>query len=238
MGFTLLIMVMLVLILLAINPRSFGNWTRGSWIDLFAKGFRRSGSDLEIRADFREREYMHIPHTGVEAVLIYPDPILDRLIYEERFEEANHYRMTKVVAARESRNDEDLRTYSIYRNLIANAHAARDNAHRATIKTRYAAAKEELRKKDPTYEKQENQVDPMALPDELNPPVEPDDSRISFLEVPHTTASRRAPIDEAPIPQQVRDSYSPSSKDENPPEAESVNNTLDENDEYEGLISV
>lgn len=160
MSYFWLIMVLIVLILIAIDPRSFGSWNR-KWYDFGIFGYLRSVSDIEIRSEYRRNDCQHIPYVHPGEIPEFPDPILDRLIYEDCLDEANFYRMKQLRAARDRKDNAGVKSYEVYKLRITARRIELEEIHRRTMKAKYEKNKHKFKisARDPS--------DPMALPDEL-----------------------------------------------------------------------
>ena len=214
-----IIIILFVLLLVAIDPRSWGQWAREGWTDLMVRSITRDPSDIEIRADYRKRDMQDVPFVKPEDIINYPDPILDRLIYEERFDEANRYRMKHLMEARENRNREALQTYIIYKRMISTARARADERSRRELRQKYPRIQE--RRTEIVTEP----VDRTGLPQTaFTRAVTMLRSR--FLEIEDNSPAARPPLPE------------PAGKSE--PNSDRSDTPLDTNDEdgYEDLISV
>lgn len=160
MTFFWLITILIVLILIAIDPRSFGSWNR-EWLDLGIFGYGRPVSDIELRSEYRRNDCQHIPYVHRGEIPEFPDPILDRLIYEDCLDEADFYRMKQLRAARDRKDNAGVKSYEVYKLRITTRRIELEEIRRRTMKAEYKQIKHKFKisARDPS--------DPMALPGEL-----------------------------------------------------------------------
>ena len=156
MSFFWVIIILSALLLIAIDPRSFGGW-RQSWLDLGAFGYDRPVTDLELRSEYRRRDCRDIPFVHRDEIPGLIDPTLDLLIYEDRLEEANSYRIRQLQIARERRDRDAMRSYEAYKNLIVRRSIELEELRRKTMKYDY----KEMKKK--AKAESEAPSSPMAL---------------------------------------------------------------------------
>jgi len=214
MTFFWLIMILALLILLAVDPRNWGQWAREGWTDL-GVGLRPPGrTDLEIRAQYRKRACEHVPSARHTDMIRFPDPVLDRLIFDERFDEANWYRMKQLQLARERRDAEMVESYTIYKAHLSARQAEAEERTRRRLRETYPRLVRQ--------EREQVQVsDPMELVTKSG--AEAETKRMGFLEIEW----KRLPLNLLPIKRPPA-----------PPEPEPTDETDTDKDEFSGLISV
>lgn len=137
MPFFWVIIILLVLLLIAIDPRSWGQWAKAGWTDLGLALLPRPTDDIEIRKFYRKRACEDVPYSDPGNLIRFPDPTLDRLIYEGQLDEANEYRMKKLMEARERRDRDGVETYVLYKAHISARQAELEEQSRRSLREKY-----------------------------------------------------------------------------------------------------
>ncbi len=148
-----IIAIFIFLIFAALERGLLGSWLREGWSYLTPNPYKHDPGDVEIRAFYRRRACEHVPAVGPDDQVLFPDPILDKLIYEERFDEANAYRMRQLQQARERHDAEGVKNYVIYKALITKRRVTADEYNRQNLRSKFPKiqkAKKELPADDPT----------------------------------------------------------------------------------------
>lgn len=193
MTFFWLIVLFALLILYAIDPRSFGGWKK-HWLDLGAFELGRPVSDLEVRSEYRRRDCSHIPTVLPGEVPRFIDPTLDLLIYEDRLDEADAYRIRQLQLAREQKDRGIMKSYEVYKSRIVARRIELEVIHRRNQKTEYKNKKFKFEKT------KTSPSDPMALPDERIEPeetMERIESGIKTIVQPESTQPEHNPEQDA-----------------------------------------
>ncbi len=183
----LIIIVLCALILIAVDPRSWGQWAREGWTDLGLKLYGRRESDIEVRAKYRRIALEHIPTVSDDAIPGFSDPTLDRLIFEDRFDEANRYRMEQLKLARERKDAEGVETYSIYKNILSKREAAFDENQRRHVRDKYPRPKRNESVSDPVD-------DPMEIAEPHLQEKKRKKTRSGFIEIEWKGLPIRPPL--------------------------------------------
>jgi len=137
MTFFWVIIILLVILLIAIDPRSWGQWAKASWTDLGLALMPRPTDDIEIRKFYRRRACEDVPYTDPGNLIRFPDPTLDRMIYEGQLDEANEYRMKKLMEARARRDRDGVETYALYKAHISAREAELEEQSRRNLREKY-----------------------------------------------------------------------------------------------------
>ena len=248
MTFFWVIVILLILLLITIDPRSWGHWAKAGWTDLGIGLLARPTNDFEIRGFYRKKACEHLPDARPEDEIRFPDPTLDRLIYEGRFEEANTYRMKRMMEARANRDIDAVETYAIYKAHMAAREAEMQELSRRNLRTKYPKL---IRKFKPD---QGEVYDPTEIVTAAGSADE-QAQRTRFLEIEW----KRLPVNILPNPSRVPPVQAPVTKEAAPdakpepepePEPQSEPGAIVEvekkkevgddsgEDEYTGLISV
>jgi len=137
MSFFWLILILMILIVAAIDVRTWAQWASVGFTDLGVHSFARPVSDLEIRAFYRKRACEHIPFVRPDDPIRFEDPTIDMLLSEGKFDEADGYRMRKMMEAREAKDIEAVETYAVYKAVISRYRALHDDRRRKSVRDRY-----------------------------------------------------------------------------------------------------
>jgi hypothetical protein len=131
------IVILLVLLLIAIDPRSWGQWAKEGWTDLGIALLAKPTTDFEVRKFYRRRACEDVPYADARSEIRFPDPTLDRLIYEDKFDEANEYRMRKMMEARQRQDRDAVETYALYKAHISAREAEFEEETRRNLREKY-----------------------------------------------------------------------------------------------------
>jgi hypothetical protein len=187
--FYIVMIFLFILIVIAIDRRSWGQWARAGWTDLMIGSIDHREHDIEIRARYRKRALDYAPKLNGDLIIKYPDPVLDSMIFEGRLKEANEYRMRQVKEAKERHDSEAVETYGIYKAIISAREAADDERSRRTLRDRFP----EIRDSAHETEKK-GKYDPMEIVE--SPNKKPRERvRSGFLEIA-SVGIRRPPLKE------------------------------------------
>ncbi len=137
MSFFWLILILMIILVAAIDVRTWAQWASVGFTDLGVHSFARPTSDLEIRAFYRKRACEHVPFVRPDDPIRFEDPTIDMLLSEGNFDEADSYRMRKMMEAREAKDVEAIETYAVYKAVISRYRALHDDRRRKSVRDRY-----------------------------------------------------------------------------------------------------
>jgi len=201
----IVVIIFFLLMLVTIDPRSWGQWASAGWKDLGILSYEPEEHDIAVRAKYRKRAFEHMPAINKDSVVKFSDPSLDAMIFEGRFREANEYRMRKMRESRDNHDLDALETYAVYRTILAERQATAEELSRRTLRERFPKVEKG------SHVKKKLDYDPMEL---LEPVVKDtrERARSGYLEIPSQGMPR----------------YPASKKEETIPEGDAESGVTDE----------
>ncbi len=186
MPFFWICIILTLLIVIAVDWSHFRQLMGPGWV--WWSEFRTEPykTDFQIRAEHRETICGHILTVSASDPLSYHDTHLEHLLAREMFDEARKHCMHMIMLARQHRDPDQLRTYSIYRQRIAGSQNEADRQSRLRIREFL-----KTRKKRPKVIVEEATIDDRTSP----PPSKKEETeRIGFLEMPSSAIRLRPPL--------------------------------------------